>query len=97
VTRQIRRSLIEISKVSASKQRQATKQSRLYDYILSREFCRQIELVCQTDIEESEEQQKDEKYHQTLWKNKKARQDKRRSAYISISSTIDAIIQERST
>ncbi len=95
VAKEIRRSLIDISKISASKQYQATKQSKLYEYIGSRGFCRQMELICESDTEESKLQKEEEKDHHVLWKKRKAIQDKRRSAYISISSSVDAIIQEQ--
>jgi hypothetical protein len=95
VARQIRSLLIQISRLSANKQHQATKQSKLYDYIGSREFCRQMETICESDAEESELQKKEEKDHLTLWKSRKAIQDKRRNAYVSISSALDAITQEK--
>jgi hypothetical protein len=92
----LRRAIIEISKQSATEQDQQTKQLKLYDYIRGREFCRQVESICNTDASMSELQNKEEKDHQTLWKKRESLQKQQIHTIINIKSEIDAIMQGNS-
>jgi hypothetical protein len=89
----IRRAIIEISKQSASKQDQETKQAKVYDYVIGREFNRQIESICVIHEEISKLQDKEEKDHKTLWKKRESVQKQLRKTYIDISSGLDSIMQ----
>ena len=92
IAEQIRNAIIEICKNSESKKDQETKQSRIYSYITSREFCRKIESLDKINSDMISIQQEEEKDHQTIWKRRKALLQQSREKYTDISSEIDAII-----
>jgi hypothetical protein len=95
VAQQIRKAIIKISTLSASNLEQETKQSKMYDYIRSREFSKLIETICETHEALSNLQNDEEKKHRTLWQRRKALHEQLIKVHISISSGIDAIIQEQ--
>jgi hypothetical protein len=90
----IRKAIIEISKHTASKQDRETKQTKLYDYVRGRDFCRQVESICIVSEKMSRLQDDEEKSHNTLWKKREALQKQLRKTHIDISSGLDSIIQE---
>lgn len=91
----IRRAIVEITKQSASMQDQETKQAKLYDYIRSREFYRQIEALCDTHTKMSDLLKKERKDHETLWKKREGLLKQLQDAYIDIGSGIDTIMQDQ--
>ncbi len=91
----LRNAIIEICKISGSKKNIETKQARIYDYILSREFSRKLESIDADNSEMIALQEDEEKNHQTLWKKRKAIIQRAKGTYIAISSEIDAIIHEQ--
>jgi hypothetical protein len=95
VASEIRKGLVEISRQSSGRKDQETKQAVLYNYITSKEFSRNLASVYQIEIQLSDLQKKEEKSHQILWKNRDALHKKLASAYMDISSSIDAIIQDQ--
>jgi hypothetical protein len=76
-------------------QDQETKQAKLYDYIRSREFYRQIEALCDTHTKMSDLLKKERKDHETLWKKREALLKQLLDAYIDIGSGIDTIMQDQ--
>ncbi len=96
VANQIRNMVIKISKLSAGKQDQETKQSRIYDYVKSREFCTQIEMIYTVHTLMSKLQDDEEKDHEKFWKKRRKLVDQLRKGHLDISSEIDAIIQWQS-
>ena len=91
----LRNAIIEICKSSESKKDLESKQARIYDYILSREFSRKLESIDTYNSDMIRMQDKEEKDHLTLWKKRKAIIQRSRGTYIAISSEIDAIIHEQ--
>jgi len=93
VSKRIREGIIEISKLSHGKEDRKEKQDKLYQYIMSQEFS--LILKCLSDINEKlyNLQSKEEKDHQTLWKNRKSLQEELLKTYNEFSSGIDSIIQ----
>ena len=95
VTRVIRSAIIEIGKLSASKQSQETKETRLYDYLTGREFSRRIESLCENHTRLVDLQTKEQKDHEIMWNKRSELHDQLINSYIDVSSQIDAIIQEQ--
>jgi hypothetical protein len=91
----LRDAVIEISKSSENKNNQETKQTRIYDYITSREFGRKLESLEKEDSEMMKLQNKEVKDHQILWKKRNAIMKRLRNTYTAISSETDSIIQGR--
>ena len=76
VTKQIRTAIIEISKLRLSSKDQKSKQTQLYEYIMSSEFSRIIEEFSAIYEKLYKLQTKEEKDHQTLWKSRNHEVDK---------------------
>lgn len=94
VTKQIRDGIIEISKYSTSQEDQKTKQSLLYEFILSNEFTSVLESISMYNEKMYNLQSKEEKDHQTLWKTRKQLSEQLLQAHNDLSSGISAIIQD---
>lgn len=95
VSRQIRKAIIEISKQSESKKDRETKESKLYDYIKSQDFASTIEKIYSIHQKMTELQNREEKAHERLWRERKELQSQINQTYVRISNGIDTIIQER--
>jgi uncharacterized protein DUF2130 len=65
VAREIRKRIINESKLSAGLQRQETKRSKIYDYVMSREFYTRIETISGSLRGLDEQQDKEMKDHNT--------------------------------
>ena len=94
VAKQIREGIIEISKLSKSKEDQNTKQTRLYEYIISSEFSAVFDSLAEISDKLYHMQSKDERDHQTLWNNRKNLQEQLLKTYNELSSGIASITQE---
>lgn len=93
--RQIRKAIIEISKQSESQKDRETKESKLYDYVRSPEFCSTIEKIYGIHQKMTELQNREEKAHERLWKERKELQSQINQTYMRVSSGIETIIQEK--
>ena len=93
ITRQIRAGIIEISKLSTSKEDKKEKESKLYDYIIHQEFSMHLQSIYDIHQKMWDVQHKEEKYHHTLWKQRKELRDQLITAYTEISSGIESITQ----
>lgn len=93
ITRQIRAGIIEISKLSTSKEDKKEKESKLYDYIINQEFSMLLQSIYDIHQKMWDVQYKEEKYHHTLWKQRKDLRDQLIMAYTEISSGIESITQ----
>ncbi len=93
VARQIRTGIIEISKLTKSKEDQDAKQSKLYEYINSSEFSMILESFHRVNEDLFTLQSKEERDHETLWKTRKSLQDQLRRASNDLSSGIESITQ----
>ncbi len=93
VTNQIRRGIIEVSKLSTSKGDQKSKQSKLYQYIMSSEFSLLLEEILMTNETLYKLQNKEEKDHQTMWKSRKQEYDKQVRLYNDFCSGVESITQ----
>jgi hypothetical protein len=93
VTNQIRRGIIEVSKLSTSKGDQKSKQSKLYQYIMSSEFSLLLEEILMTNEKLYKLQNKEEKDHQTMWKSRKQEYDKQVRLYNDFCSGVESITQ----
>ncbi len=94
VAAQIRTGIIEISKLSKSKGDQKSKESKLYNYIISQDFSMMLESLDRIHKKMFDLQAKEEKDHQTLWKIRKELQEQLISTHNDISSGIESITQE---
>jgi len=95
ITRQIRKAIIEISKQSESKKDRETKESKLYDYVKSQDFASTIERIYGIHQKMTELQDREEKAHERLWRERKELQSQINQTYVRISNGIDTIIQEK--
>ena len=86
--------MIGIAKESSGKKYQLTKQAKLYDYIRSKDFARNLASISQSENRLSDLQDKEIRSHKTLWKNREETCENLTEAYTNISSRIDAIIQQ---
>ena len=93
VTKQIRTAIIEISKLRLSSKDQKSKQTQLYEYIMSSEFSRIIEEFSAIYEKLYKLQTKEEKDHQTLWKSRNHEIDKLVKLSNDFGSGIESITQ----
>ena len=93
VTKQIRTAIIEISKLRLSSKDQKSKQTQLYEYIMSSEFSRIIEEFSTVYEKLYKLQTKEEKDHQTLWKSRNHEIDKLVKLSNDMGSGIESITQ----
>jgi len=93
VARQIRTGIIEVSKLSISKDDQKSKQAKLYQYVMSAEFSMILEDVSGIDEKLYSLQTKEEKDHSTLWKTRKDLYDQLVKTHNDFASGIESIIQ----
>jgi len=96
VAKQIRAGIIEVSKYTKSKEDQKAKQARLYEYIIGQEFSMVLQSMAELNEKLYNLQSKEEKDHQTLWKNRKTLQEQLVKAYNDLSSGVESITQEDS-
>ena len=93
VTKQIRTTIIEISKLRLSSKDQKSKQTQLYEYVMSSEFSRIIEEFSAIYEKLYKLQSKEEKDHQTLWKSRNHEIDKLVKLSNDFGSGIESITQ----
>lgn len=93
VARQIRAGIIEVSKLSMSKDDQKSKQAKLYQYLMSSEFSMILEDISGIDEKLYALQNKEEKDHSTLWKTRRDLYDQRVKTHNDFASGIESIIQ----
>ena len=93
VTKQIRTAIIEISKLRLSSKDQKSKQTQLYEYVMSSEFSRIIEEFSAIYEKLYKLQTKEEKDHQTLWKSRNHEIDKLVKLSNDIGSGVESITQ----
>jgi|APSaa5957512535_1039671.scaffolds.fasta_scaffold01567_16 hypothetical protein len=91
VSKRIREGMIEISKLSLGKEDRQEKQDKLYEYIMSQEFGMVLKSLSDLNEKLFYLQSKEEKDHQTLWKNRKSLQEELLKAYNELSSGIESI------
>ena len=95
ISRQIRKAIIEISKQSESEKDRETKESKLYDYVKSPDFCSTIEKIYGIHQKMIELQNREEKAHERLWKERKELHAQINQTYMNISGGIETILQEK--
>ncbi len=91
VSKRIREGMIEISKLSLGKEDRQEKQDKLYEYIMSQEFGMVLKSLSDLNEKLFLLQSKEEKDHQTLWRNRKSLQEDLLKAYNELSSGIESI------
>jgi len=96
VATQIRKAIIEISKITKSREDRETKEAKVYDYVLSPEFSGVIEKFQSIYSKNHELRDAEEKKHQTWWKERADLEEQLRIATNDLSSRIDSIIQNQS-
>lgn len=94
VAKQIRSGIVEVSKLSNSKKDQENKQSRLYEYIISSEFSMMLEAFHKASEDLHNLQSKEERQHETLWKDRKFLQARLQKTANELSSSIESITQK---
>lgn len=93
VAKQIRLGIIEISKLSKSKEDQKEKQSKLYEYVISREFASVLESLSEINEKLFNLQNKEEKDHQVLWKTRKDLHEQLTKVSNELTGGIESITQ----
>ena len=94
VSKKIREGIIEISKLSLGKEDRQEKQDKLYQYIMSQEFSLVLKSLSDLNEKLYNLQSKEERDHQTLWKNRKSLQEELLKTYNELSSGIESITQD---
>jgi hypothetical protein len=94
IVENIRRGLIEISKMSNNKQEILTKQLKLYSYITGNEFSRQLEALYSVHARLTTLQDDEEKRHKTIWRKRTEVCKELKEHYTNISSGLDAILND---
>jgi len=92
VAKQIRTAIMEIARLSKSKQDRNGKESKLYEYVISQEFSLLLEKIARTNEKLFLLQSKEEKDHQVLWNTRKDLVDFLVKSYNDVSSGIESII-----
>ncbi len=95
VSRQIRSGIIEIAKQSGSKVDRETKEKKLYDYVRSHEFSGRVETISSVYHRMSDLQDREERAHRRLWKDRKEIQRELNDVYADISTSVESVLQER--
>jgi hypothetical protein len=90
---QIRKAIIDLSRISMSCEEKKTKQSKIYEYIISREFNHLVENICVIYKLNQQIQNEEERQHNTLWKKRKKLDQQLQSLYFDISNGINSIIE----
>ena len=93
VARQIRSAIIEVSKLSMSKEDQKSKQAKLYQFVMSSEFSMTIEDIAGVNEKLYLLQTKEEKDHNVLWKTRRDLYDQLVNTYNDFTSGIESITQ----
>jgi len=92
VARQIRSAIMEIARLSKSKQDRSGKEAKLYEFVISQEFSLLLEKIARTNEKLFILQSKEEKDHQVLWNTRKDLVDSLVKSYNDVSSGIESII-----
>ena len=92
-TKQLRNSIIEISKLQLSTKDQESKQTQLYEYMIGSEFSRIMDNISTAHETLYKIQSKEEKEHQTLWKARRHEIDKLVRLSNDFSSGVESITQ----
>jgi hypothetical protein len=93
ITKQLRNSIIEISKLQLSTKDQESKQTQLYEYMIGSEFSRIMDNISTAHETLYKIQSKEEKDHQTLWKARRHEIDKLVRLSNDFSSGVESITQ----
>ena len=93
ITKQLRNSIIEISKLQLSTKDQTSKQTQLYEYMIGSEFSRIMDDIFTAYETLYKIQSKEEKDHQTLWKARRHEIDKLVRLSNDFSSGVESITQ----
>lgn len=89
---QLRTALIEIEKHAEGRENRTTKESRLFDYIVSQEFHQNILELARIHSFLASLQIKEEKQHQTIWKERKKTVERLVGTATAIESDIESIV-----
>lgn len=93
VARQIRSGIIDVSKLSMSKEDQKSKQAKLYQFVMSPEFSMTVEDIAGINEKLYMLQTKEEKDHNVLWKTRRDLYDQLVKTYNDVTSGIESITQ----
>ncbi len=92
LARIIRKTILDISKETATKQNRETKQAKIYALVNSREFRRYIESIEDVHKKLSDHQNEERRHHEKSWKKENVILEKLREAVVDITTGIDTII-----
>ncbi len=93
----IRRALIKISNLNADFKNQDLIQGKLFGYIRSSEFTNQVQKIYDLHKELYSIQDKEERAHNILWKDRKQLYETLKRIYLSISSSVESVLGENNT
>ena len=92
LAKQIRDALIEIHRHASSATDRTSKETRLYEYVMSQKYHRTISDLSQIHESLDALQKKEEKQHQTLWKERKSVVDQLLGTTSDIETEIESIV-----
>jgi hypothetical protein len=93
VAKQIRSGIIEVSRLSMSKEDQKSKQAKLYQFVMSSEFAMTIEDISKVNEKLYLLQTKEERDHNVLWKTRRDLYDQLVKTYNDVTGGIESITQ----
>jgi len=94
VATRCRDNIIEISRIKKGSKDRDTKESKLFDYMISSEFSSLIKTVYETNEKMRKLQDKEVRLHQTLWKDRSKLRNELIRAYMDIESSVESITQK---
>lgn len=96
VATRCRDNIIEISRISKSKKDRESKESKLFDYVISQEFTSVMASIYETNDKMRSLQDQEERTHARWWKDRKMYRDQLIKSYMDIQAGVDSITQKES-
>ena len=93
VASRCRSQIISIAKISKSKKDREVKESKLFDYIMGREFTSLLTSIYQSNEKLRKLQEEEQKKHAKWWKDRQKHRDQLLKAYMEIATGVESITQ----
>ena len=93
VATRCRDNIIEISRISKSKKDRESKESKLFDYVISQEFSSIMASIYEINDKMRKLQDQEERTHTRWWKERKMYRDQMIKSYMDIQAGVDSITQ----
>lgn len=96
VATRCRGQIMDIARISKSKKDREAKESKLFDYIMGREFTSLLSSIYQANEKLRKLQEDEQKKHHKWWKDRQKYRDQLLKAYMEISTGVESITQKES-